>query len=160
MKLNSPSTTFFAKFRTIILGYIVLAVWMVANSHFMTWLYPPPPPDPNMIGIPPDYVPPFRYDFFFAVLWAPFWEEFTFRHAAGLIVKKIGNGFLMPIMIISSVIFASGHSDSLQLNVMRQGVMGMIFFYVYVKNGYSVWSSMLLHAAWNATVMFAPDAIW
>lgn len=160
MRLNNPSTTIASKIRTIVIGYIAIFAWMLIVSHFMQWLFPPPPPDANLIPFIPEAEPPFRYEFFFAVLWAPFWEELVFRHSFGLIAKKIGNGFLLPAMIISSYLFASGHSDNLQMNVMRQGIMGMVFFYVYVKNGYSVWSSMLLHSLWNLTMVLGPMSIW
>lgn len=159
MNINSPSTTLLGKFLTILLGYIAILVWMIGISHFITWLVPPPPPSPWDKLLAPEE-PPFRLMFFITVIWAPFWEEMFHRHAFGLIVKRIGNQFLLPVMIISSFLFASGHSDNIQFNVMRQGIMGMILFYVYVKNGYSIWSSMILHSAWNLTCMFAPDWIW
>lgn len=157
MKLNTPSTTFFGKFRTILIGYMVLALWMLGVSHFLNFLFPPPPPVPDFLK---DTPPPIRAELFIGVIWAPFWEEMFCRHAFGLIVKRIGNQFLLPAMIISSAIFAMGHGDDIQFNVMKQGIMGMIFFYVYIKNGYSVASSIILHSAWNLSVMFAPGWIW
>jgi hypothetical protein len=153
--LNSPSTTLRSKLLTILLGYIVIFAWMEFVSHLLHWLYPPPPGNTfGQVFFNP-VTPPLRYIIFVTIIWAPFWEEIFNRHAYGLIVKQIGNKFLLPAMIISSFVFGWLHDDG-QLSILRQGVMGMVFFYVYVKNGYSWRSSWLLHAAWNATCVFLP----
>jgi membrane protease YdiL (CAAX protease family) len=154
--MSTQSPTLLAKLKNVLLGFIVLFVWMLAVNHFLNFLYPAtvPPIDSS------DAPPPFLWELFFTIIWPPIWEELVFRHAPGLIVKRLDSKFILPVMIISSFIFANGHSSGTQLNVLRQGVMGMILFYVYLKNGYSYWSSLLLHISWNAFVFFSPDAIW
>lgn len=158
--LNTPSTKFSSKLATLFFAYVFLLAYMVGTSHFMTWLYPPPPEAAfNPFAIPEE-APPLRYSIFMMMIFAPIWEEMVFRHSAGLLVKKLGSGFLLPIMIISSFIFAQGHPNGTQMNVMHQGVAGMLFFYVYVKNGYKPVWNIILHSIWNASVFFLPASIW
>lgn len=152
--LNSPSTTFRDKLITILFGYLIVFLWMEFVGHLLHWLYPPPPDSAFSQFFAPTK-PPLRYEIFLTVIWAPFWEEIFNRHAYGLIVKQIGSQFLLPAMIISSFIFGWLH-DNGQLSILRQGVMGMVFFYVYAKNGYSWRSSWAVHFLWNATCMIFP----
>jgi membrane protease YdiL (CAAX protease family) len=154
--LNIPSTNFKSKLLTILLGYIVMFIYMVSISHLLVWLYPPPP---GYVSVPDSNPEPLAYTIFITILWAPFWEEILNRHAYGLIVKQIGNQFLLPAMLISSFVFGWLHGNG-QISVLRQGVSGMIFFYVYAKNSYSWRSSFILHMLWNTTVTFSPDWIW
>ena len=134
-------------------------IWMISISHLLTWLYPPPPPLLPLFLRQSEPEPPFRYTIFIALIWAPFWEEMFNRHAYGLIIKQIGSKFLLPTMLISSFIFGWLHGNG-QTSILKQGMMGMVFFYVYVKNGYSWRSSSILHSLWNATVIFSPAWIW
>jgi membrane protease YdiL (CAAX protease family) len=158
--LKYPSYKLSGKLATFFFAYLFLLIYMVGASHFMTWLYPPPPEAPMNPFAIPDEVPPLRFSIFMMMIFAPIWEEMVFRHSFGLIVKKWGSGFLLPAMIISSFIFAQGHPNGTQMNVMHQGVAGMVFFYVYAKNGYKPIWNIVLHSAWNATVFFAPTWIW
>ena len=157
--LNAPSTTFAGKAGTILLGYIFMLIYMISMSHFTTWLYPPPPGYDSTPSGPVEQIP-VLYTIFISMIWAPFWEEMVHRHAFGLIVKRIGSQFLLPTMILSSFLFGVGHDNGTQMNMLHQGMMGMVFFYVYAKNGYSVLSSIILHSAWNATVFLSPTWIW
>jgi membrane protease YdiL (CAAX protease family) len=147
--LNTPSTTFWAKLRTIIFGFLICVIWIYSVTHLLNWLYPPTTEGENPFYTPP----PMTYELFMACIFAPLWEELAFRHAPGLLVKALGDKFLIPIMILSSIIFGWGHGHGPE-SVMRQGAMGFVFFYVYIKNGYSYWSSVVLHAAWNTFVFF------
>lgn len=148
--LNTPSTSFWAKLRTILFGFLTVFIWIYFVTHLLNWLYPPTTEEGN-----PYYTaPPLAYELFMACIFAPLWEELAFRHAPGLLVKALGDKFLVPVMILSSAIFGWGHGHGPE-SVMRQGVMGFVFFYVYIKNGYSYWSSVVLHAAWNTFVFFS-----
>ena len=122
------------------------------NSTFINFSLSPPPVDPTVV-YSVEEKPPFLYEIFMACILAPLWEELAFRHAPGLIAKGMGKQFLLPIIIISSALFGWGHHHGAE-SILRQGVMGLLFFWVYIKNGYSYWSSTIVHAAWNTTLFF------
>jgi len=145
--LNFPSTTISSKIRNILLAYLAIFTYIFLISKFLDFLEPPE----QLLSSSSDSIPPFIYllnKFFFGVIWAPLWEELSFRHAPALIAKGLGEKFLIPIMIISSVLFGWGHGNGSE-SLLLQGVMGFVFFIVYVKNNYSYWSSVTLHAMWN-----------
>jgi membrane protease YdiL (CAAX protease family) len=95
--------------------------------------------------------------FFFSVIFAPLWEELAFRHAPYLIAKKLNESlkvnFTWPIMILSSVIFGWGHGLG-PISLLIQGVAGLALSYAYLKNNYSYWSSVIVHALWNFSIDF------
>lgn len=94
--------------------------------------------------------------FFFACIFAPLWEELVFRHAPLLIAKRFskpGKSVIWPVVIISSALFGWGHGAG-PISLLIQGVGGLIFSYVYLKNNYSYWSSTFLHFLWNFSLMF------
>jgi len=94
--------------------------------------------------------------FFFSCIFAPLWEELAFRHAPLLIAKRFskpGRDVTWPIIIISSVIFGWGHGSG-PISLLIQGVGGLLFSWVYLKNNYSYWSSTFLHFLWNFSLTF------
>lgn len=95
--------------------------------------------------------------FFFSCIVAPLWEELAFRHAPLQIAKKMGKAhkknYIMPVVIISSALFGWGHGEG-AMSILNQGVMGAVLCYVYLKNGYSFWSSTAVHFLWNFSLMF------
>lgn len=150
--LNRPSSTFKGKVINIFIAYGVIFVWIFLINKLINFLDPPPAmPD---FGISDDSAPStifLLFSFFFAVIWAPLWEELVFRRAPALLAKALGENFLLPITIISSAVFGWGHGNGPE-SLLIQGVMGFVFFYVYIKNGYSYWSSVSLHALWNVSL--------
>lgn len=150
--LLNPAVTFRSKIKFIIFGFILTLVYILGISHLLDYLNPPAPSNVPTFFIDPTQ-PPIAYLFFMTVIVAPLWEELAFRHGPGLIVKALGPDVMLPVMLISSAIFGWGHGQGAE-SILRQGVMGFIFFSVYIKNGYSYWSSVLLHASWNAFVFF------
>lgn len=100
--------------------------------------------------------------FFFTVILAPLWEELAWRHAPILIArqfkKHLNLDVLWPIVIISSIHFGWGHGHG-PISLLMQGVGGFALSYVYIKNGYSYWSSVAAHALWNLTVAFLLPAM-
>jgi membrane protease YdiL (CAAX protease family) len=150
--LSTPTTKFPDKVKNIFISYIIIFVWVFLISHLLNFLDPPPiftdeetPSIPSHIYI--------LSQFFFLVISAPLWEELAFRHAPALLAKALGKGFLFPIMIISSMLFGWGHNNGPE-SLMLQGCMGFVFFCLYIKNGYSYWSSVVLHALWNGVLFW------
>lgn len=95
------------------------------------------------------------YTFIAVCIAAPLWEELAFRHAPLQMVKNTGN--VLWVIIITSAIFGYIHPGS--NSVLFQGVYGLIFAWVYIRNNYCYWSSTFLHFLWNVTMMFAPLTI-
>lgn len=89
--------------------------------------------------------------FFWACIMAPLWEEYAFRHFPLTVAKKLG---IDPIrtLIFTSILFGLGHQGLVGL--LLQGVGGFIMGYIYLRNGYSYWSSVAMHFLWNFTVIF------
>lgn len=88
----------------------------------------------------------------FSCIIAPIWETLVFIWAPLALVKDKKHLWL-PVVIISSFIFGMGHKFSPH-PILVQGVFGVIFSAVYIKNGFSYWSAVILHGLWNFTVMY------
>lgn len=140
---ENPSRTFFDKIKTIALSYLIILLWLFGVHIFLSRMDLRDDIDYHK------YVP--FYDFFFACIFAPLWEELVYRYAAISILKKLGQEFIVPGVIISSAIFGWGHHYG-PISLLIQGVGGLIFSYTYIKNNYSYWSSVLLHFLWNFSV--------
>jgi len=94
--------------------------------------------------------PSIWFTVFMSCIWAPLWEEAIFRHAPLQLIKGSQiNPFF--IVLLASALFGWLHGGA--QNVLIQGVYGLIFSYVYIKNEYSIVSSMALHSLWNASVL-------
>lgn len=140
--LKNQATTVSQKAKNIGIGFIVLLAW----SFIVTYLF----------GFMGSFGDIFKKQniptFFFACIVAPLWEELYYRYVPIQISKAFGHKFLMPILIFSAVNFGFGHGNEL-FHLFMQGVMGMIFSWVYLKNKYSYWSSVILHCLWNTFVL-------
>jgi membrane protease YdiL (CAAX protease family) len=89
--------------------------------------------------------------FFLACIFAPLWEEAVFRYFPIRWAFSMGN-MLTPMIVMSSMIFGIMHGSI--LNILFQGVGGLIISWVYLKNG-SYWWSVLSHSLWNIMIIFA-----
>lgn len=140
--LGNPTTSFIDKLKNIALTFFVLVIWV----YFITTLL-------AFMGLPIYSYPQEHtlFDIFSACIFAPVFEELTFRWAPIEIAKILGEQSLMPIILISSVIFGLGHGNGI-FSLLVQGVMGFMFCVLYIKNNYSIWTTMLLHAMWNSFV--------
>lgn len=100
--------------------------------------------------------------FFFTVIFAPLWEELTWRWfpitVARQFKKHLNVDLLWPIVVVSSINFGWGHGNG-PISLLLQGVGGFALSYVYIKNGFSYWSSVAAHALWNLTVVFLIPAM-
>lgn len=150
--IKSPPTSLKSKLKVIFFAYLLMLIWMIGIHYFINWMNPPTLSSDESLS--DSFTPiPILYQIFFGCIFAPLWEELIYRHSAALVVKALKNDDLMlPVILISSAIFGWGHGFGPE-SLLRQGVGGLIFFYVYLKNGRSYWSSVLLHAMWNTGLM-------
>ena len=61
-----------------------------------------------------------------------------------------GTGFILPAMLLSSVVFGVAHGGV--MNIMYQGVGGFVFAWLMIKGGY--WPAVIAHSIWNFMLMF------
>lgn len=87
---------------------------------------------------------------FMSCIWAPLWEEAVFRYAPLQLIRS-SQIDPVPVVLLSSALFGWLHGGA--GNVMIQGVYGLIFSWVYIKNDYSIVSSMILHSMWNLSIV-------
>lgn len=139
------------KASNIALGFLFMLLWCVLIQKLVEyvglaqfkpaqWFFDPKPPA-------------LQHEIFYPCILAPIWEEIAFRHAPIQIAKGFGKKFVLPVVIIASALFGWGHNQGPN-SIMMQGVMGFIFSWVYVKNRYSLTSSILTHSLWNTFLRF------
>lgn len=140
------------KLLNIFIGFSLCFFWCTANNLVLDYLYP----DRNIGG--QLFTPPAIYSAFIACLVAPVWEELLYRYGPLTIARKFNKEYVLPVLVMSSCLFGWAHGDC-QEGVMIQGVMGFVFGCVYIKNGFSLASSIFLHFLWNLYCTIAPY-IW
>lgn len=101
--------------------------------------------------------PPIRLVFFMACVWAPFWEEIMYRWVPLTLAQRIDAKFdlniLWPVILLSSTIFGLDHGEG-AVSLLYQGLGGIIYCLLYLKNNNSILSTMVLHSVWNTLVIF------
>ena len=150
--LLRTETTLTGKLKNIALALVLLIAWIAlfdayGRCYFMnvtmndTW----------------QFMSPWEL-FFRCCIIAPLWEELAYRYAPLTIAKRLGEKkFIVPAILLSSIIFGYGHGSV--GNIFLQGIGGLMCCIVYVKNGYSLWSSLLLHFLWNCFFQLAMPAL-
>jgi hypothetical protein len=94
---------------------------------------------------------PKRFGFYFmACVFAPLWEEVAFRVLPIQIARKVPQNISWPIILVASCIFGLVHNGV--PSIMLQGVLGLLWSYVYIKNGYSYLSSFSTHLLYNTSL--------
>jgi hypothetical protein len=105
--------------------------------------------------------------FFLACVMAPLWEEFCFRLAPIRLAQLLtgiakNTGAQMSIVGITAVAFAIWfgwcHGYGV-ISILIQGVGGLFFAWIYLKNNNSYWSCVAAHAIWNFMVIFGLPSI-
>lgn len=124
---------FCKKFNNIFVGFTILLIWATISINGMDWI---------------SSISPSVNNLFWVVLIAPVWEEAAFRYAPITIAMLFNKKLVLPVVIISSAIFGWGHGHG-AYSVMLQGVGGLIYAWIYIRNGYSYWSSVTAHSMWN-----------
>lgn len=90
---------------------------------------------------------------FFGCIFAPLWEEFAFRVIPMWIAKGFGEKFIIPVVMLSSLIFGWGHGNG-PVSLLIQGVGGLFLATVYIKSNYNYWAAVALHSIWNVWAIF------
>ncbi len=98
-------------------------------------------------------IPEFKY-LIFLCIFPPIFEELIFRHIPAQILKKteIFQQNKWWFVLVSGVIFGWLHGS--YYNIFCQGVAGIAFGWVYIKNGYSYYSAVASHSLYNFLVGF------
>jgi membrane protease YdiL (CAAX protease family) len=138
--LHTPETTFLGKLKNVIFGAAAYIIW----ATFILFIYKTFIPEYN--GIKLQFWPIEHstiYLFISSCIFAPFVEELFFRKPLDLVKHISISRVMIYYVIISSVIFGYIHRGVWSIPV--QGVAGLIFCYVYLKNGYSYFSSVAMH---------------
>lgn len=84
---------------------------------------------------------------FLSVFFAPVMEEAMYRYAPLSIAKKYFPKSIIPVVVLSSIVFGLAHENPFPVNLLAQGALGLSFSYVYLKFGYKY--AVLSHAMWN-----------
>lgn len=124
---------------------------------------------------------------FFSCIFAPLWEELAFRYVPLKLAKALeimlvktlphkirrnlgveydherghlygnlkGTGFILPTILLSSVVFGQAHGST--VNIMIQGVGGVVFSWLMLKGGY--WPAVIAHSMWNFMLAFGMPMI-
>lgn len=89
------------------------------------------------------------YMFFGSCILAPIVEEAFFRYVPIAIIKTSPSyeQLKLPIIIGVSIFFGWMHGG--EENILIQGFASLCFFWVYLKNGCSLISSILVHSLYN-----------
>jgi membrane protease YdiL (CAAX protease family) len=147
LSIRKQAKTVQGKVINVLLAFVAILIWMIfANSLIDELAY-------GQIILSD------RYFFFFSCIFAPLWEELVFRKGI-LDTGRCGSTQnMISLMIISSAIFGWLHGYGAE-SIMKQGVMGLIFAWLYLKNGYSYWSTVIVHSAWNILVLGWGDIIF
>lgn len=89
-----------------------------------------------------------------ACVLAPVTEEIFFRWAPFQFIRgsKDFEKYKWPLIVVTSFIFGFIHGNI--INVYIQGVLGIFFAWVYLKNNFSLISSITAHAIWNFLILW------
>lgn len=142
--LLTKETTLFGKIRNIFAGYTIVLLWVSLITVLLEVVF-----TTNQCAY--RYSSPFIVEVFLVVILAPLWEELVFRALPLTFIKDYPK-LLIPVMVFTSIIFGLLHGEP--INILIQGVMGFVMASVYIKNGYSYWSSVAIHALWNGSIVF------
>lgn len=98
-------------------------------------------------------------DLFFTLVAPPLWEELAWRWfpitLALQLKKHLSLDLLVPICVLASISFGLVHGMG-AVSIFGQGIGGLALCYLYIKNGYSYWSTVCAHFLWNLTIALIP----
>lgn len=136
----TPETSLFGKLKNILFGVVLYIGW----SSIVLWIYETHLPE--VFNVPRSMSPPhsMTYMFITICIWAPIFEEILYRLPLSIARNFQIKNLVLYTAIISSILFGQRHWGA-DWTVPIQGVLGFIFCWVYIKNGYSLLSSVLMH---------------
>jgi membrane protease YdiL (CAAX protease family) len=149
---SSPKTTFLGRAKNILAAYAFCFFWVFVISAVWFALLTKGPDYPfGQLFL--DDKPKLFFELVSGCVIAPLWEELAYRFGPIQLGKALGQNAIIPIVAMASMAFGWGHGYG-QYGILVQGVMGILFSIVYIKNGFHYLSSVILHALWNFSVMF------
>jgi len=94
------------------------------------------------------------WQFFLVCIIAPIWEEAVYRYLPISLCKLSSKSeeIIFPVVIALSCYFGFIHYGAASIAV--QGVTGFVLFTVFIRNGSSYWSAVVLHSLINTSLMF------
>lgn len=138
------------KAKNILVAWSAMVIILFITTTFLH-IITPPDPWAGFFGNDDDSKPSLRlliYLLFVGGVLAPIGEELVFRHFPLQMVKQYNlQKIQMPVILLSSIVFAWCHGGA--INILIQGVGGLLLCWVYVRNGYHYWSSVIVHSMWN-----------
>ena len=141
----TEETSLFGKCKNIVLGVVAYLLW--AEAIF--WIYGKTLPE--FMGVEIFQVllqkKPLSRELKFSVacILAPVLEEALYRlHLSIAGQFQVIKGILLYAVVVSSILFGEAHVFGV-LSVPVQGMAGLLFCYVYIKNGYSYISTVTMH---------------
>lgn len=151
--LKKSTTSLKGKLLNLGVAYLGLMIWLKLITSFYSWLFEKSYSFGQLFPFFNSYKRPELVDFFYYCLAAPLFEEIVFRKFPLDVIKSTKkDDLIIPTILFTSVIFGLVHGDSDR--VLVQGVGGFILSILYIKNGYSYWSVICLHALWNSTLLY------
>lgn len=144
-----------AKLRNVGAAFTLCLLWVAVVEVFYKWLFTRVPAGGQEYPwyTLPKYLHEWWIVFIGGCIFAPIWEELVFRKLWLDYMITIDKGkLILPAILFSSIIFGLGHDGIFSLPI--QGVMGVVFSVVYLRNGRSYWPNVLLHALWNSALTF------
>jgi len=138
--LHTPETTTLGKIKNIIFGAAAYIMW----ATFILFIYKSFIPEFGTIKLQFMFVESTIHSFISMCILAPLVEEVFFRKPLSLLKKFEHEKIILLYVLFSSTLFGYIHSQG-AWSVPIQGVAGLLFCYVYLKNGYSYISSVACH---------------
>ncbi len=114
-------------------GIVLCLLW----ANFLDWFY-------DVLGS--------YEDAFFVYFFAPVWEEMLYRFFPLFIARKLGEEYIFPAVVASSILFGWGHEGGTHEGVLLQGTLGVIFSLAYIRSGYKLYVPILIHMIYNILV--------
>lgn len=148
--LQNPETTFSGKCKNVVFGWGAYMLWVT----FMLGFYKLLIPEFGDIRLIYGFNPSDGYLFVTSCIFAPLFEEIVFRLVPLQIARIFNKGRITLLVILfSSLLFGYGHALGVWA-IPIQGIGGLLFCYVYLKNGYSYSSSVIMHFLINFSLFF------
>ncbi len=139
--LHTPETSILGKIKNIIFGATLYITW----ATLILLIYKTYIPEFKDIKLQFSWFsePSQIYMFISSCILAPFMEELYFRTPMLFLKRMNIEKIILYYVIFSSAIFGYMHKGAWSIPV--QGVAGILFCYVYLKNNYSYLSSVICH---------------
>lgn len=119
------------------IGVVICLLWGNASMIFLDWL--------GEEGS-------LKYEIFFTWLFAPIWEEALYRFFPLFLARKLGKEYILPAVLVSSILFGWGHEGGSHEGVVIQGALGLVFCWAYIKTGYKLYVPIFIHILYNVLI--------